>query len=159
MASDFQVNPIDGTSTRASSWQRAFQPRNRNCLPGSPITTRSARSLYRRPPRKAGVPLEHGEFMAFAHAAAAEEIDGRYRASSTSPSRCPPPAGASASCRRICRVVDATSPTAEVHAGRCSCETTNPSGTCCLGEVNRGVNLEHEVVWTGGQERPQLDRP
>ncbi len=32
MASDFQVNPIDGTSTRASSWQRAFQPRNRRLV-------------------------------------------------------------------------------------------------------------------------------
>jgi len=34
MASDFQVNPIDGTSTRASSWQRAFQPRNRRLVAG-----------------------------------------------------------------------------------------------------------------------------
>jgi len=29
--------------------------------------------------------------------------------------------------------------TAEVRAGRCSCEVKNPSGTCCLGDVNRAV--------------------
>ncbi|ABS25757.1 copper chaperone Copz family protein [Anaeromyxobacter sp. Fw109-5] len=29
--------------------------------------------------------------------------------------------------------------TAEVRAGRCSCEVTNPSGTCCLGDVNEAV--------------------
>lgn len=28
---------------------------------------------------------------------------------------------------------------AEVRAGRCSCEVKNPSGTCCLGEVNAAV--------------------
>lgn len=29
--------------------------------------------------------------------------------------------------------------TAEVRAGHCSCEVKNPSGTCCLGDVNRAV--------------------
>lgn len=29
--------------------------------------------------------------------------------------------------------------TAEVRAGRCACETRNPSGVCCLGEVNKAV--------------------
>jgi Zinc binding domain len=29
--------------------------------------------------------------------------------------------------------------TAEVRAGRCSCEVKNPSGTCCLGDVNKAV--------------------
>jgi CopZ-like zinc binding protein len=29
--------------------------------------------------------------------------------------------------------------TAHVKAGRCACEVNNPSGTCCLGEVNRAV--------------------
>ncbi len=29
--------------------------------------------------------------------------------------------------------------TAEVRAGRCACETKNPSGACCLGEVNKAV--------------------
>ncbi len=29
--------------------------------------------------------------------------------------------------------------TAEVRAGRCSCEVRNPSGTCCLGDVNKAV--------------------
>lgn len=29
--------------------------------------------------------------------------------------------------------------TAEVRAGRCACEVKNPSGACCLGEVNREV--------------------
>src|SRR5713101_2012113 len=28
---------------------------------------------------------------------------------------------------------------AEVRAGRCACEVKNPSGACCLGEVNRAV--------------------
>jgi hypothetical protein len=30
--------------------------------------------------------------------------------------------------------------TAEVQAGNCACEVTNPSGTCCLGEVNQVVS-------------------
>jgi len=29
--------------------------------------------------------------------------------------------------------------TAHVQAGRCACEVNNPSGTCCLGEVNKVV--------------------
>src|SRR6266851_5607263 len=29
--------------------------------------------------------------------------------------------------------------TAGIRAGRCSCEVMNPSGTCCLGEVNKAV--------------------
>lgn len=29
--------------------------------------------------------------------------------------------------------------TAEIRAGRCACETRNPSGACCLGEVNKVV--------------------
>lgn len=29
--------------------------------------------------------------------------------------------------------------TAHIHAGRCGCEVNNPSGACCLGEVNRVV--------------------
>lgn len=28
---------------------------------------------------------------------------------------------------------------AEIKAGRCRCEVTNPRGTCCLGEVNEAV--------------------
>lgn len=39
---------------------------------------------------------------------------------------------------------------AEVRAGRCSCEVTNPSGTCCLGEVNRAVKRELETAARGG---------
>jgi hypothetical protein len=36
--------------------------------------------------------------------------------------------------------------TAEVQAGNCSCETRNPSGRCCLGEVNRAVHrIESET--------------
>ena len=30
--------------------------------------------------------------------------------------------------------------TAEVQAGNCSCEVKNPSGKCCLGDVNRAVH-------------------
>ena len=29
--------------------------------------------------------------------------------------------------------------TEEIQAGRCSCETSNPAGTCCLGEVNKSI--------------------
>jgi len=46
---------------------------------------------------------------------------------------------------------------AEVRAGQCSCEIRNPSGTCCLGEVNRAVKQE-QAVQGGGEKRPQLDR-
>lgn len=34
--------------------------------------------------------------------------------------------------------------TAEVRAGTCSCEVENPSGKCCLGEVNRAVDRIRE---------------
>jgi len=47
---------------------------------------------------------------------------------------------------------------AEVRAGQCSCEIRNPSGTCCLGEVNRAVKQEQEAVQAGEKKRPQLDR-
>jgi hypothetical protein len=29
--------------------------------------------------------------------------------------------------------------TAEIKAGRCACETTNPAGSCCLGDVSKAV--------------------
>jgi hypothetical protein len=38
---------------------------------------------------------------------------------------------------------------AEVRAGQCSCEIRNPSGTCCLGEVNRAVKQEQEAADAG----------
>jgi hypothetical protein len=31
---------------------------------------------------------------------------------------------------------------AEIRAGRCACAIRNPSGACCLGEVNRAVEEE-----------------
>jgi len=34
---------------------------------------------------------------------------------------------------------------AEVRAGRCSCEVKNPSGQCCLGEVNGAVKEAQEA--------------
>ena len=36
--------------------------------------------------------------------------------------------------------------TAEVRAGRCSCEVKNPSGTCCLGDVNRAMKEAKEAL-------------
>ncbi len=33
----------------------------------------------------------------------------------------------------------------EVRAGRCACAIKNPSGACCLGEVNRAVEAEQEA--------------
>ena len=43
--------------------------------------------------------------------------------------------------------------TAEVQAGNCSCEIKNPSGKCCLGDVNRAIGeiqkeLEPEELMT-----------
>ena len=35
---------------------------------------------------------------------------------------------------------------AEVKAGRCACEVKNPSGACCLGEVNKAVNDAKNVL-------------
>ncbi len=35
---------------------------------------------------------------------------------------------------------------AEVKAGRCSCEAKNPSGQCCLGEVNKAVKEAMEAL-------------
>ena len=36
--------------------------------------------------------------------------------------------------------------TAEVQADNCSCEVKNPSGTCCLGDVNRAVHqIQNEL--------------
>jgi CopZ-like zinc binding protein len=46
---------------------------------------------------------------------------------------------------------------AEVRAGQCSCEIKNPSGTCCLGEVNRAVKQEQEAVRAG--EKKRIDLP
>jgi len=48
--------------------------------------------------------------------------------------------------------------TAMVRAGQCSCEITNPSGICCLGELNRAVKEEQEALQAGGKKKPQLDR-
>ena len=31
--------------------------------------------------------------------------------------------------------------TAEIKAGRCACETTNPSGSCCLGDVSKVIKV------------------
>jgi hypothetical protein len=47
--------------------------------------------------------------------------------------------------------------TAMVRAGQCSCEIANPSGICCLGELNRAVKQEQEALQAGGK-KPQLDR-
>ncbi len=45
--------------------------------------------------------------------------------------------------------------TAEVQADNCSCEVKNPSGTCCLGDVNRAVHqIQNEL-----QATEQLHEP
>jgi len=33
-----------------------------------------------------------------------------------------------------------------VKAGRCACEVKNPSGACCLGEVNKAVKDARETT-------------
>jgi hypothetical protein len=36
--------------------------------------------------------------------------------------------------------------TTKVQAGNCSCEVKNPSGKCCLGDVNRAIQqIQSEV--------------
>jgi hypothetical protein len=37
---------------------------------------------------------------------------------------------------------------AEIRAGRCACEVRNPSGACCLGDVNRAVEEELRCAMT-----------
>ncbi len=48
--------------------------------------------------------------------------------------------------------------TAEVRAGRCACEVKNPSGSCCLGEVNKAVKEARDALSratsTGGEDQP-----
>lgn len=43
---------------------------------------------------------------------------------------------------------------AEVRAGRCGCEVKNPSGACCLGEVNKEVKDSKDALGEVGQPRP-----
>ncbi len=43
--------------------------------------------------------------------------------------------------------------TAEVRAGRCSCEVKNPSGTCCLGEVNKAVEEAKEALLKAREDK------
>ncbi len=47
--------------------------------------------------------------------------------------------------------------TAEVRAGRCACEVKNPSGACCLGEVNKAVKEAKEAIGNP-QELPDRRR-
>jgi hypothetical protein len=47
---------------------------------------------------------------------------------------------------------------AEIRAGRCACEIKNPSGACCLGDVNRTVQKEQEALKAEAQPRPDLRR-
>ena len=45
--------------------------------------------------------------------------------------------------------------TAEVRADRCACEVKNPSGACCLGEVNKAVKEAKEALARTREERAQ----
>jgi hypothetical protein len=47
---------------------------------------------------------------------------------------------------------------AEIRAGRCACAIKNPSGACCLGDVNRAVQEQHEALQAEPQPRPHLRR-
>lgn len=42
----------------------------------------------------------------------------------------------------------------EVRAGRCACEVKNPSGACCLGEVNKAVKDAQDALAKGRDQRP-----
>lgn len=50
--------------------------------------------------------------------------------------------------------------TAEIRAGRCACEVKNPSGACCLGEVNKAVKEAREALSQarGGEGRAGSSR-
>ncbi len=43
--------------------------------------------------------------------------------------------------------------TAKVKAGECACETTNPKGSCCLGDVRRAVRKAERGVATESCEQ------
>jgi hypothetical protein len=62
-------------------------------------------------------------------------------------------AGAWEEIRRTGRSTLVASITAHVQAGRCGCEVNNPSGTCCLGEVNKVVK-EGLARFGGRAEEP-----
>jgi hypothetical protein len=47
---------------------------------------------------------------------------------------------------------------AEIRARRCACEFKNPSGACCLGDVNRAVQEEKEALQAEAQSRLHLRR-
>lgn len=49
--------------------------------------------------------------------------------------------------------------TAEVRAGRCACEVKNPSGACCLGEVNKAVKDAQDALGKGREQRPTVPSP
>ncbi len=44
--------------------------------------------------------------------------------------------------------------TSEVRAGRCACEVKNPSGACCLGDVNKAVNDAKDALVKVHKNRP-----
>jgi len=46
--------------------------------------------------------------------------------------------------------------TKEIRAGNCACEVKNPSGRCCLGEVNKTVNRLFAEL-PGTELQPSLD--
>jgi copper chaperone CopZ len=48
----------------------------------------------------------------------------------------------------------AASITAKVKAGECSCETLNPKGSCCLGDINKAVK---EAFAVAGGERDEAE--
>lgn len=50
----------------------------------------------------------------------------------------------------------AASITAKVKAGECSCETLNPKGSCCLGDVNKAVK---DAFAAAGREREETAEP
>ena len=47
---------------------------------------------------------------------------------------------------------------AEIRAGRCACAIKNPSGACCLGDVNRAVQEEQEALQAEAQSQAHLRR-
>jgi|SRR5580698_7761284 hypothetical protein len=73
-ASDFHENPIDGTSTSASSWQVARVPVNRKCLEASSYFT--------------GSPVDFQTILKFIRAGVASESSAGHRGWSTTATLC-----------------------------------------------------------------------
>lgn len=47
---------------------------------------------------------------------------------------------------------------AEIGAGFCACEVKNPSGSCCLGDINRAVETAKNAMSTAGNRASTFEK-